>query len=267
MGQESAANHTPGQGTARKPAFGWHTERRPDGTLIQRFSVFSLSLLRIQRNNRNAIIRILGVPLVRYDLDCIDCIETVRFLGIPLKRTTYSRRQAKKTTYLLGFRIKTETVLLQYRMLEEIMNDRRFRLDFEFFFKVLLYADIESYDVIRIKLKDINVLFNNQVYSLGDPHVLPMQYLKERRDEIYTGYLSQLSRKGLLTFNKEKFDRLIDSLENGYDEQFMPVIDRDNILKDGQHRCCFLYQKYGPDKEISAVKIYLKEGTTLNYIR
>ena len=252
---------------AKKPSFGWSIEHRTDGTLIKRFSIFSFSLLRISKNIKTLIIRILGIPFISSKMECLDSSETLKLFGFPLKRTTYSRRQAKKTTYLFGIKIKSEPFLSQYSMLERIMNDRRFRLDFEFFFNVLQYADIESYDVVKIKLKDIRVLFNNNIYSIEDSHVLPMQYLKEKRDDIYITYLNQLSKKGLLTFSKEKFDNLINSLEKDYDEKFMPVLDKNNILKDGQHRCCFLYQKYGRDKEISVVKIILKEGTELNYIR
>ncbi len=109
-------------------------------------------------------------------------------------------------------------------------------------------------DIIRIKLKDIKwkSWIDGNVYSLDE--TFPYKYMKSGDKKIYLDYMEK--GKNLKTAQEwwsiERFDDLIQKVKK---EDYSPqngiiVIDKNNCLLDGQHRCCILYSMHGGDYEI-----------------
>ena len=48
--------------------------------------------------------------------------------------------------------------------------------------------------------------------------------------------------------------------EKGFERENAVVINQDNVLLDGQHRCCYMLYKYGGDYRIPCVRIYEKSA-------
>ena len=109
---------------------------------------------------------------------------------------------------------------------------------------------------MKIKLGDIRRIVDNKLYPLDAPEILPTQYLRGGVTDIYIKYLSNLKSK--CNHSLERFENLIQSMSKTIDDKFMPIINENNVLKDGQHRCCFLIAKYGSEHTISALKIIQK---------
>lgn len=53
-----------------------------------------------------------------------------------------------------------------------------------------------------------------------------------------------------------RFEALIDSLNAGYNPEFVIVVNGKNIILDGQHRACWLMDTFGGEHEITVLKIY-----------
>lgn len=127
-----------------------------------------------------------------------------------------------------------------------LLDDDRFSLDFDYFYKALEMVPVFSYGIKPMRLGDIRRYWDGKYYHFQD--CPPYAYLKgnvERYEE-YTE--ANFKEKGF-EMSRERFDNLIKSLEeNGLDEKQLPVVCAyDDTIWDGQHRCCWLIAKYGED--------------------
>lgn len=140
--------------------------------------------------------------------------------------------------------------------LERICNDSRFKLDDEFVFFGLENKQILSYEYVTVPLKEIKRKWENKTIALSDCH--PYKYLLTGDPKIYEEYVKLNKEKHKLDiYSKERFDALIQSLDNdGFDKEKAIVIDENNVLLDGQHRCCYLLYRFGENFEVPAVRVY-----------
>ena len=137
-----------------------------------------------------------------------------------------------------------------------LLDDKRFRLDDEFFFFCLEQRLVRKYETVEIPLKDIRRIWDGKPIPLKECH--PYKYLVQGDPRIYEEYCRLNSRDFKLDImSQDRFDELIDSIEqNGFDSQSAVVVNGDNILMDGQHRCCYMLYKYGEDHRIPCLRIY-----------
>jgi hypothetical protein len=137
-----------------------------------------------------------------------------------------------------------------------LLNDSRFIIDDNFFYRVLENQPIEKYQVERIRLGDIQRFFEGKYYTLDS--CAPYRYLLGYHNEYYK-YSEFHKNNDLPLMTKKRFDDLIESIdENGFDRKSLPIINQDNVIQDGQHRSCYLLYKYGPDYEVDVLKIWYK---------
>ena len=59
---------------------------------------------------------------------------------------------------------------------------------------------------------------------------------------------------------------LISSMNEGYDERYMPVIDEYNQILYGQNRCCILMNKYGPEYKVKVLRLYIYQPGSLTVV-
>lgn len=135
-----------------------------------------------------------------------------------------------------------------------LLDDPRFKLDDEYVYKRLERRNIGYYEVVRIKLGDIRrKWFDGKLYKLTE--CSPYKYLSGDQGA-YEQYCKENAELSGFIMTKERYDSLIRTITENYDEKSMPVLNKDNVLLDGQHRCCILLHRFGPDHEISALRIY-----------
>ncbi len=144
---------------------------------------------------------------------------------------------------------------------QRLLKDPRFEIDYEYFYRALESRSIYDYEIVSVRLGDIKRRWvDGSIYDLTE--VAPFRYLNEEEGrEIYSSYCEDNFEKTGFQMSLQRFDSLIESIEaKGFDSKFLPVIHDDNVIGDGQHRCCILLHKYGPDFEIKAVKIRFKRN-------
>lgn len=148
-----------------------------------------------------------------------------------------------------------------------LLDDKRFSLDDEFVYFSLEQCLVKKYELVDVPLKDIRRRWINEDIPLKE--CLPYKYLVSGDPEVYAEYCRQnKAQYGLDIMSREKFDELIRSIEEkGFDSREVIVINSDNVLLDGQHRCCCMLYKYGEDYRIPCLKIYEKPAFVNSVIR
>ena len=168
---------------------------------------------------------------------CFAAGDAIR--GIPVPHPVYEQELAERQAHS------------PLRMLD----DPRFILDDEFFYHALEMHRIEDYEVIRLKLKNIRRRkLDRTICPLSECE--PYRYLCGQTQE-YQEYCQRNREISGYEMSREKFESLRESLERNYDPRWMPVVQGPNyIIRDGQHRCCILLKKYGPEHEIDVVHFW-----------
>lgn len=169
------------------------------------------------------------------------CIEPQGYtlFGIRVKHNKYTHK------------VKREKKFSAIRLLD----DPRFVLDYDFFYKILELRKIKKYSIEYIKLGDIRRYWEGKLYSLTETS--PYKYLKTNDDKLYKKYCTINSKNSLFDMSKKRFSILLKSLNSGYQERMMPVLEQKNLaIMDGQHRCCYLLNKYGPNHKIKCLIIH-----------
>lgn len=135
-----------------------------------------------------------------------------------------------------------------------LLADERFDIDADFFYKTLELRKVKTYDLEKVKIGDIKRKWiDGKLYNLDD--CAPFLYLSGNK-EAYQKYCQINSETSKFDMSEDKFNSLIKSMENGFDERKVPVIrGAQNILMDGQHRLCYLLKKYGAEHEVTCLHL------------
>ena len=135
-----------------------------------------------------------------------------------------------------------------------LLEDNRFSIDYDYFYKKLEMNPVFSYEIKQMRLGDIFRYWDGKYYPLRE--CSPYAYIHGDVDryEKYTQINYALSS---FQMSRERYDELINSLElNGFDNRRLPIVcSLDNTIWDGQHRCCWLLSKYGEDYIIPVLYI------------
>lgn len=136
-----------------------------------------------------------------------------------------------------------------------LLEDNRFTLDDEFFYRSLEHRKVKSWEIIHIPLNTIiRKWFDGTYYSLTE--CAPYKYLKGDV-EVYDEYCKYHHDNNLPDMTRNRFNKLIKSIKNdGYNPKNIIVINQSNILLDGQHRACCLMHLYGEDYATDVLKIH-----------
>ena len=150
---------------------------------------------------------------------------------------------------------KKELIKAQETSAIRLLNDDRFVLNDEFFYLSLEGRKIKNYYLQDIALKDINRSWKGEIFKLDQ--CAPYEYLKNKSVDAYQEYCEENKSKSKFEMSVDRFDSLIQSIDaNGFDSKFVPVINAtNNVIMDGQHRCCYLLKKFGPDHKVKALFI------------
>ena len=161
-----------------------------------------------------------------------------RMKGLPVRRPIYSE----------------DVAMLASMSAIRLLDDPRFDLDFDFFYRSLEMLPIRSYEVVEVRLGDIRRIWTDRrAYPLDE--LPPSRYLAGDVAG-YEAYCSDNAVRTGYRMSRERFDALCESMAD-YDDRRMPVVLGDgNFIMDGQHRSCILLRKFGPDYRIRVVRIH-----------
>lgn len=136
-----------------------------------------------------------------------------------------------------------------------LLEDDRFIVDYDFFYKAMEMFPVFSYEIKPIKLGDLRRYWKDNLYFLKD--CSPYAYI-QGNVERYEQYIIANSEESDFRMSRERFDNLINSLEeNGPDPKQLPIIcAQDNTIWDGLHRSCWLLSKYGEEHIIPVVYLH-----------
>ncbi len=140
-----------------------------------------------------------------------------------------------------------------------VLQDPRVHIDDEFAFVCIEPRLIKSWEFVDIRVGDIKrKLFpkENTLVSLAE--TLPYKYLVTRDPATYRAYCEYNHTVWKSDqMSQERFDALIRSLEKDGDTQEKNIVLLDdNLIFDGQHRCCWLLYAKGADYVINALRIH-----------
>lgn len=145
-----------------------------------------------------------------------------------------------------------------------ILKDPRVHVDDEFAFRSIEPKLIKCWEFVDIKVGEIKRwLYPNDNIIVSLSETLPYKYLVTRDSKIYYDYCEYNHKVwGVDCMSKERFDGLIYSMDTKGDTNENNIVLLDNnIIYDGQHRCCWLLYNNGPNYVINAllIKLYYPE--------
>lgn len=162
--------------------------------------------------------------------------------------------------HMLGTSVKVNDYfveLTRYRRQSalRLLEDERFVIDYDYFYRLLETRPVFSYEVVQVRLGDIvRQWCDGKLYPLNA--CAPYRYLQGREGD-YVEYCHQNKSLSGFDMSVTRFESLRKSMDR-YDPRMMPVVvGRRNIIHDGQHRCCILLDKFGPDYRINVLRIFI----------
>ena len=144
---------------------------------------------------------------------------------------------------------------------EDLIKDSRFYIDSRNLDR-LTHRRILSYDVKRKKVGMIlrEVPDTTQIVTLNKTRVYAYLSGTNEGEKVYDEYVRLCN----VPFrNREAYDKLIDEMsKNPYDiTKGAIIVNQDDIIYDGQHRCCYLLYKYGPNYKVDVLKLSYEKSS------
>lgn len=153
-----------------------------------------------------------------------------------------------------------------------MLKDPRVHIDDQFAFDSIEPKLIKDWSFKDISIGEIQRIYAPNGKTIKISETLPYKYLLTRDPAIYKEYC-EYNKKiwNVDIMSQQRFDNLIDKMEKeGYNNTNNIVLHGDNIIWDGQHRCCWLLSKYGEDFVINVLhcnRFYPKYPFPLNLIK
>lgn len=148
---------------------------------------------------------------------------------------------------------RSERAAIASKSALRMLSDNRFKLDYDFFYRVLEMRPVSRYRVVPVKLGELTrYWYDGKLYPLEK--CPPYRYLCGDR-QAYEEYCLQNRTLTGFDMSPERFEALCASMAE-YDPKSMPVVfGPRNIIQDGQHRSCILLKKFGPEHMINVLRI------------
>ena len=207
-------------------------------TCLNKIKQLGLTINKFENSRR-------GVFSLAHAMERIVCatVETqgYKIYGISTKHHKYTNelKQAQKTSAI------------------RLLDDKRFVLNNEFFYRSLESKKIIDYQIKKMAIKDIKREWKGKKYNLDQ--CSPYKYLNGDKKR-YITYCAENKKRFKVDMSVNRYDNLITSIEtNGFDSKNMPVINaKNNVIMDGQHRSCYLMKKFGPNYKVKALFLYIE---------
>ena len=150
--------------------------------------------------------------------------------------------------------------------IEQLRNDNRFYID-DFNLNRIYKHNIVKYTVKKINIGSIIRIYRGKIIELYQTDVY--KYLSGKDDD-KVSYDSYCERINMSRRSPEEYDKLISVFKKTpYDiKKGAVVVDNNNVILEGQHRCCIMLKMFGPDYVIDVVQLIKKKPySPLVYLR
>ena len=123
------------------------------------------------------------------------------------------------------------------------------------------FSEYESFrnqkQTIKIKELYVNILFEDgwKKIPIQDSPVLKYQQGDEDAYKNYIEFKNQKIHDNNVN-SIHRYKKLTSSLNKKYDLRSLIFVNGANVILDGQHRACWLLNKFGPEHEVDVIKIY-----------
>lgn len=142
--------------------------------------------------------------------------------------------------------------------LQELLADESIKLDQEWVEGWLGQRTIYAYWLEKIEIKDLSCTkLTPDGYVKVPVTEMPAYKYMEGDRQSYVDYMALNDRYNPgHEHSLARFEKLAASFQDGFDQECYISVDGNNVILDGAHRACWLAHQYGPDKEITVLKIY-----------
>ncbi len=148
---------------------------------------------------------------------------------------------------------------------EQLENDKRFFINPDTLSSLMKHHKIFCYDMANIKIGRIRRYKDKKLSTLYDTD--NYRYVANPgAEENRAAYRAYCSKKENLKDNPDRSEALFNELigkfgREDYDpEKGVIIIDQYNCIVDGFHRSCILLHRFGPEHEITVLKIKYETG-------
>mgnify|MGYP004527953859 CR=1 FL=1 len=156
--------------------------------------------------------------------------------------------------------------------IDEIKKDERFFIDEGELEYLCNNTVIYKYKLQTIKLKKIRRWYKNEIFSIENTE--HYKYLNDTSEDVSVDRIRDYynDKDNLIDNSKHSIQSYKDlnvEFENcNYDlKKGCIVVSQYNCILDGFHRCCILYNKYGPNYAVNVLKLYIKTSRRLLLVK
>lgn len=170
----------------------------------------------------------------------------------------YVLKQIKKYTQTEEIKPNTRHV----NKLQDLMNDKRYVIDKEWYDNWLCNTVIYHYDEIKIKLRDL--YFHKFTKNGWEYKPLPgapvYKFLQGDYETLEKYNRLRTEYDPSFIHTEDRINDLYKHLDSSsYDKRHIIVVDTSNHILDGIHRACWLMHQKGEDATVNVLRIYRKE--------
>lgn len=141
--------------------------------------------------------------------------------------------------------------------IDDLKNDNRFYIDDATLCRLWANGGGDKYKVVFARVGMIMRSFEDKIITLYDMDAF--SYLQGTTDGVkrYHDYCLKHQPYNP-NRNEDEFDKLIDKMKSfEYDiKRGAIIVNEENFILDGQHRCCIILNRHGPFYKIPVVKCY-----------
>lgn len=143
----------------------------------------------------------------------------------------------------------------------KFIHDKSFILDSTWVEEFVKPRAIYNYFKENIKIGDLFCMYYTRAKvwekkPISESNCLTFLRGNKKEYEQYNKFKNDTYAKDSIHSN-ERFSNLIKQLnKKHYNPRYPIIVDGRNVIMDGQHRACWLLNKYGPDYEVQVIKIY-----------
>lgn len=147
----------------------------------------------------------------------------------------------------------------------KVLHDLQDRLDDEFFWFSLENRLIKKCEIVNLPIKNIKRKWLDNIIPIKE--CAPYRYLVTGDAAVYEEYAAVNEKRfeNVPQMSIDRFNQLIKSISRSdFDgTSKLIVVNEDNVIMDGQHRCCYLLYKYGENYQVPVLRIYEVQAVRL----
>ena len=146
------------------------------------------------------------------------------------------------------------------QLFAQMKQDPRFHITDGMLHFLFDFPPIKRYEMDTIKLGEIRRFLEGNIIPINEtPEYRFAAYNDEEGYATYVSHANDGSKNldAIIAKDISHFRQTIVSMDKGYDiHKLVIVVNSQNLILDGSHRCGIMYYKFGPDYEIPILRVW-----------